>query len=59
MKPEPHVCCKCKKEVVWTDCLPAICYRCHAEERTPKGYGITKVIYVEACGCERKGKDDG
>ena len=29
MKPELHVCSKCKKEPVWTDCIPAHCYRCH------------------------------
>lgn len=28
MIPEAHVCCKCKREVVWTDCLPAVCYNC-------------------------------
>lgn len=33
MIPEAHVCCKCKREVVWTDCLPAVCYKCRDKER--------------------------
>lgn len=33
MIPEPHICGKCKKEIVWTDCLPCRCCKCEAEER--------------------------
>lgn len=33
MLPEPHLCTKCKKELVWTDCLPATCYNCNAKEK--------------------------
>jgi hypothetical protein len=33
MMPEPHVCCVCKSVVVWTDCLPAVCGPCLADER--------------------------
>lgn len=31
MIPELHPCSRCKKEPVWTDCLPALCHRCAAE----------------------------
>ena len=33
MIPEPHVCCVCRREVVWTDCLPAVCWRCSSRKK--------------------------
>jgi hypothetical protein len=36
MTPQPHVCCVCKREVVWTDCLPVVCYLCRDKERRQK-----------------------
>lgn len=45
MIPEAHVCCKCKREVVWTDCLPAVCYNC--KESKPM---ISKNEFLELFG---------
>lgn len=36
MIPQPHVCCACKKVVVMTDCLPAVCGACLEKERRQK-----------------------
>jgi len=36
MIPSTHVCCVCKSEVVWTDCLPAVCYYCRMREAQKK-----------------------
>lgn len=32
MIPQAHICCKCKKQVVWGCCLPAICFECREKE---------------------------
>ena len=34
--PTAYCCQRCKKVIVWTDCLPAICYMCYEQEREEK-----------------------
>jgi hypothetical protein len=46
MTPTPHVCCRCKREVVMTDCLPAVCYKCQAVEAEAKKEAAVRPDFV-------------